>query len=198
MVSRTKRPLDREGGVLRDASLMIIASEGEKTEPLYFSAFRSPKLQIICIPSSGGRSSPDHVLDALSEFIAKFDFGEGDEFWIVVDRDRWTEKNLSRVFADCKKKGVEMAVSNPFFEIWIALHFPNALPNILKKRELKVHLSALLGGYSKSNFDTSQLVLQAEEAVGRAQALDSDANHIWPPPPGSRVYHLMRRVLSGS
>jgi len=40
---RKKRPIEREVGVLRDARLIIIATEGEKTEKQYFSIFR-PKL----------------------------------------------------------------------------------------------------------------------------------------------------------
>ncbi len=53
-----KRPLDRDSGVLRDARLIVIASEDTYAVADYFKRFRTRRLQFIIIPTEGGQSRP--------------------------------------------------------------------------------------------------------------------------------------------
>lgn len=72
MSGRIKRPLDRAVNV-RDASLFVIATEGAKTEPAYFEAFKSPRVRIEVLPTSeDNRSAPKHVVERLRAFKKKF------------------------------------------------------------------------------------------------------------------------------
>lgn len=112
-IDRRRRPLDRRGGVLRDASLIVIAMEGEKTEKIYFDIFHSSRLKIVSIPCKDGRSDPVSVLKNLTDFKKKMQFGSTDTFWLVVDKDRWTAKNLAAVRRECRQKEFNLLVSNP-------------------------------------------------------------------------------------
>lgn len=95
--SRKRRPIDRAIQCDRDARLIVIATEGEKTEPRYFSVLRSTKLQVRTIASEGGKSSPQHVLRNMERFERDFQIGEGDQLWLAIDRDNWEERSLSDV-----------------------------------------------------------------------------------------------------
>jgi RloB-like protein len=194
-IDRRKRPLKRDEGEWRDASLFIIATEGEKTEPRYFGLFKSPKIKVLTLECRDGRSSPDAVMERISEFKGKYYFGRGDTFWLVVDRDRWTIKTLSAVFAECRRRDLVMTVSNPQFEVWLAFHFQNDLPTPPTKANLTRHLRALLGSYSKTRFPTDGLVERSPQACQRARQADTSPNAIWPDAPGSRVYLLTEELL---
>jgi hypothetical protein len=47
-------------------------------------------------------------------------YEEKDEVWAVFDRD--THPRFDEAIALCKKHGVEVARSNPCFEVWLILH----------------------------------------------------------------------------
>jgi len=113
----------------RDAKLIVVATEGENTEPKYFEALKAaylnPRIHLEIIPSKGGKSSPKHILQNLIEFKNEYRIREDDELWIVIDRDfkSWTIKELSECLQLCKQKKIKVALSNPCFEIWLLLHF---------------------------------------------------------------------------
>ena len=68
LTSRRKRPLDRDVPHLRDTRLIIIASEGEKTEKQYFESglFGNRRVQVKVLETQDGRSAPNWVLARLN------------------------------------------------------------------------------------------------------------------------------------
>ena len=62
---RKTRPLDRDRGVVRDASLIVIASEDEYVVRDYFSRFATRRVQVVVIPTEDGRSAPADVIARL-------------------------------------------------------------------------------------------------------------------------------------
>jgi hypothetical protein len=189
-VSRRPRPLDRSVPCERDARLIVIASEGEKTEERYFRIFRSTKIQLKLITALGGRSSPDHVLSNLVRFSEEFDLGIDDELWLVIDRDRWTTSALSKVAREVQSRGWGLALSNPCFEFWLALHFPDPLPSVLTSASLVAHLQHVLGGFNKTRFNHLLFQPHVRSAENRARALDTRPEDRWPQNPGSRIYKI--------
>ena len=73
LTTRRRRPLNRNIPHPRDTRLVIIATEGEKTEKSYFESrlFMSLRIQIKVLETRSGRSSPNHVLNRLKEFARK-------------------------------------------------------------------------------------------------------------------------------
>ena len=84
---RRKRKIDREAGKLADTNLVVIASEDEYAVKQYFDLFHSVRIQFEVLETENGRSSPRDVLERLSCYMADFQIGEGDEFWLVTDID---------------------------------------------------------------------------------------------------------------
>ena len=69
----------------------------------------------------------------LQDLLATKNYESYDELWIVIDRDEvelkgkgfggHTEENFQKALEESKAHCVEVACSNPCFELWIVLHF---------------------------------------------------------------------------
>lgn len=194
LTSRKPRPLVREIAQ-RDTRLIVIATEGEHTEKIYFNSFKSRRVQIVTLPTVDGHSAPAAVADRLALYAEEYQLSAEDELWIVVDRDRWPEKDLSEIGEDCYKdirKG--FALSNPCFEVWLSFHYTDQIPEDLKSKNAEKFFRALHGSFQKSNYDTSTLMPRVQDAINRARAKDTEGGR-WPSPPGSRVYLLVESLL---
>jgi hypothetical protein len=174
---RKTRPLDRDSGVVRDASLVIIASEDTYAVKQYFARFKTKKVQFLVLPSTDGRSSPEHVLDRLRNAVNDNATELGDSFWLCIDRDRWDHASLSHVVSQCHAKNFRVAMSSPCFELWLLLHFQEVSEQLGTCQEVMAKLRSLHGGYSKqccrSVGITEEMV---REAISRAKHLDHSDN----------------------
>jgi hypothetical protein len=151
---RKKRPLDRDTKHVRDASLIVIASEDRYAVRQYFAFFESTRIQFRILETPDGKSAPEHLLDRINEYIKDFEIGEGDTFWLVSDCDHWAApnhiQNLTQVFRECRKKHIKVALSNPCFELWLLLHFADfPKENTLTCKEVTDLLRVAAGGYDK-------------------------------------------------
>jgi hypothetical protein len=124
---RKKRPLDRALNPVRDVDLIVIASEDEYAVKQYFKVFQSTRIQFIVLPTEEGRGAPKAVLERLDEYREEFDIGDGDVFWLVTDCDHRVGlnhiRNLTDALRQCRQKGIDVALSNPCFDLWLLLHF---------------------------------------------------------------------------
>lgn len=167
---RKPRPLQRTEGTKRDATLVVIASEDRYAVKQYFEFFRSSRVQFKVLETEDTRSSPNHVMDRLVAYMEEFDFGEGDQFWLVCDTDHWIDsghiQNLRDVIRRCSQKGIRVALNNPCFELWLLLHFEE-FPNdpITSCSDVTELLRKSVGGYDKKKVYrlpiTSDLVARA-------------------------------------
>ena len=152
---RKKRPLDREANPVRDASLVIIASEDRYAVRQYFDFFQSTRIQFKVLGTEDGKSAPEHVLDRLDEYREEFEIGEGDSFWLVFDCDHWVQpnhvQNLTQVLQQCRQKGIQVALSNPCFDLWLLLHFADfPTDDSLTCNEVADRLRNAAGSYHKT------------------------------------------------
>ena len=203
----------------RDARLIVIASEGKNTERIYFKAlakeYTNPRVHVHilerCVDEQNN-SSPEHVLKQLNDYKNLYDLEADDELWLVVDKDQWKDKMLSRVATECALEvSMHMALSNPCFELWLLLHLEDAvsltpeeqmlwMENRRKSKNadpyLKVRLRQIMGSYHESSYDALSLIVHAEDAIERARALDKNLNDRWPQTLGTRVYLLAESVMN--
>jgi hypothetical protein len=152
---RKKRPLDRKAKPVRDASLVVIASEDRYAVRQYFDFFESTRIQFRVLETEDGKSAPEHVLGRIDKYIEEFEIGEGDTFWVVCDCDHWVEpnhiQNLTHVLQQCHQKDIQVALSNPCFDLWLLLHFADfPAENMLTCTEVANRLRAAAGGYDKT------------------------------------------------
>lgn len=199
---RKPRPLDRSETHVRDTNLIIIATEGEKTEPRYFTmnCFKeNKKIQVQVIPAIDGKSSPLDVLDRLHEFAKEYQFGEGDQFWLVIDKDRWPNTQLYELIELCQDQNYQIALSNPCFELWLLLHFRKVDELELgattscgdTKELLKAQLKHADGGSYDSTYSK-----WIPHALNEAPELDIHPSSPFPDCPGTRVYRLVEQLVS--
>ncbi len=210
---RSKRiftPLNRQSGT-KTPDRIVIASEGENTEPQYFQnlAAKNSRITVRILKRMGedkGKSAPKHVLQQLRDFKKNEAPRKYDELWMVVDVDRW--KSLDEIVKICKEEEYDLAISNPCFELWLLLHFRSLeeytdeerlklLKNekVTKKTRLKKELSDWLDGYNERNPRTERFIPFVKVAIERARKLDENPDDPWPKTLGTRVYLLAERIL---
>ncbi|MBL8651387.1 MAG: RloB domain-containing protein [Sphingopyxis sp.] len=198
-IDRVRHELKRAPDQHRDASIFVVGTEGQHTEKIYISAYRSNRVKVVAVECDDGASSPEGVLAKVNEIADTFQFGEGDSFWLLVDRDAWTAKMFAHVYRECKKKGYTLCVSNRQFETFLALHFDDFDHQECKKSKCIVKfLKNKLGGFSKEKYDPKPLVALAKSACERCRALDVGGNEIWPDRPGSRADLLVSAIIAKS
>lgn len=90
-----KRRSYKLGGGFRDQRTFVIVTEGAITEVEYFEALADSQRRIKCIvlpPHDGTSSSPRAALSRAKDFANSHPFKKNDQFWLVLDTDRWPEK----------------------------------------------------------------------------------------------------------
>ena len=188
---RKFRPRSRISGV-RDANLIVIAFEGAKTEKKYFEEMASQKYYYNSkvkvyplVKEAVTASSPEHVVRQLNSFKEKCpDLQPDDEFWLVIDVDRWGDEKLSEIAQRCHQKDYKLAISNPCFELWLLLHWKtldeyseDVLDEFLEnskvtknRTRLDVELLKILGEYNKSKLKVEHYLPYVERAIENARA----------------------------
>jgi hypothetical protein len=154
-----RRTFRRRPPFLPYRKLFLIATEGAKTEPIYFGIFNSPQttIHVKLLPARKHDSSPPQVLKRAKEFVKEKGVGKKDEVWLVMDRDQWTDEQLEGVFIGCRASAFNLAVSNPQFEYWLLLHFEDG-SGVSGSRDCTQRLMRYL-----PNFDKGHLEIQKVE-----------------------------------
>ncbi len=191
---RFQRPL----GERRYKKLFLIAAEGVKTEPLYFSIFTddSAIVRVSCLKGKHD-SSPPHVLKRMTDYLQIEGLKSSDEAWLIVDKDQWTEEQLLQLHQwSLLHESYGFALSNPKFEYWLLLHFEDGT-GITSTRDCTVRLNHWIPGYDKG-FDTRKISpAQINDAIRRAKKRDLPACEDWPRDLGqTTVYRLIENILN--
>lgn len=97
----------------------LIVCEGEKTEPLYFEAFRVPK-KIFDVKGEGANTASlvGKTMEIRDKSTTLYD-----EVWCVLDRDSFPAENFNKALKLADNNKIKVAFSNEAFEIWYLLHF---------------------------------------------------------------------------
>ena len=118
--------------------VVLIVSEGSKTEPIYFNHFKDRNKNIQILLSSEGRKQRKtdykHIVNEAIRFIDENDLSveDGDTFWCVCDADVDTNtpgaavvkaSQLAEAKIAADRNNINMIFSNPCFELWFLLHF---------------------------------------------------------------------------
>ena len=194
MPRKQNRPLERQEEVHRDASLIVIACEDKYAPKVYFNQFITSRVQFKVLPTEDCRLSPPKIVERLRAFRDKFEIDAGDQLWYLGDLDHWSEPNhianLTAALRECRQAGFWVAICNPFFELWLLLHFFD-LPKSLKwtATSIEAELKSLAGGYSKKHGCVAPITV--ELAMERDRNLDEHPEKDIPQTMTSRVYLIV-------
>lgn len=193
---RFNRPL----GERRYKKVFVLAVEGTVSEPLYFDIFndRRTMIHVDCLKNRRG-SAPQHVLQGMKEHLKRKGLKDDDEAWLVVDKDAWTDEQLSKLYAWTKERPNRgLALSNPGFEYWLLLHFDDGTDITSQKKcdeRLKRHLPGYDKGFAARTFTPEHITT----AVKHARRRDNPPCTDWPREPGrTTVYRLVESILRSS
>ncbi len=202
MTTRSRK-FQRPLGERRYKTMFILAVEGEKTEPRYFDIFNDEKttLRVYCLEGKH-ESSPPQVMQRMIRYLKEKErsLKTADEAWLVVDKDQWTDEQLSSLHRWASQGKIQgpkrgFALSNPSFEYWILLHFEDG-KSIDSSRQCTQQLKKYLPEYDKSIEPRAFTEKMIREAVERARRRDTPPCVDWPRNPGyTTVYRLVERIF---
>ena len=122
-VATKRRSFRRRSGQRRYRKLFVIAAEGEKTEPQYFSLFNNASVIRVLSLKCSGDSAPEQVMERMQRYLEQEEIKNTDEAWLVVDKDQWSDAQLQRLHLWTQgATNYGLALSNPKFEYWLLLH----------------------------------------------------------------------------
>lgn len=108
---------------------ILIVGEGRETEPNYFHGLKREQSVMdhyaLTIKKGNGRSRVQIVQEAVDK---KKSCGQTfDEVWCVFDTESLASTDARQDYNDAlqlaRRNGIEVAVSNPSFEVWLLAHF---------------------------------------------------------------------------
>ena len=163
--------------------------EGGVTEPQYLNALRrEPEIREkaavdITVNDECAGFAPLSLVQRAVDFRQHQQDTEGevDEVWCVFDVE-WPQNhpNLQDALSLARKNGVQVAVSNPCFELWLILHCQDHTAYLQTSEA--VRLRAQLDSTKGKAFDPAIYMPKRRDAVARAKALvrkhDQDESYI--------------------
>ncbi|GGM17757.1 RloB family protein [Dactylosporangium sucinum] len=208
-MARNRQPptsLRRKVATRRPRKTVAIFCEGQRTEPEYLDALRrEPDVRDaaavdIRIEHIGGGAVPltlvRMAVEARKRSIAEE--GEIDEFWCVYDVEWPTHHpGLAQAADLAARNGINLAVSNPCFELWLALHFRDHggfLDNAEARRLRRAH-----DGQADKGLDGAVYMPRRHDAARRAGALErfheQNGSRCPDDNPSSGMHRLIAAVL---
>ncbi len=192
-----RRRFTRRYGERRYKILFVIATEGMKTERMYFEWFQraGAVIQVEWLKGKHG-SAPPQVLKRMQKRLKTEGLRHEDEAWLVVDKDQWTDSQLSELSNwSLKQDNYHLAVSNPMFEYWLLLHFDEGI-GISTASQCKDRLKHHWPKFDKDRLDMARLDGGITKAIERAKAKDTPLCSDWPRRTGTTVYRLVEKLMT--
>ena len=198
---RTRKAARREPFRAPKPKILIVC-EGQNSEPQYLDGFwkacKNSRVDVI-IPK-GGRAPLAVVqyakdLKQKAEKAARREHDENlsyDRVWGVFDVNSHPNIPDARLLA--KQYGIQLAISNPCFELWLLLHHRES-PGANRRDDIKAMLKLAISNYDKSvdyrDYEDGYL-----RAVSQATRLDELAEQIGDPGknPTTGVYRLTEEI----
>ena len=204
---RRGRPLRRRIAFRTPKRTFLVFCEGTRTEPDYIQALsqepavRDSASVEIRIDLNASGAVPLTLVKAAAEARARSsdEQGEIDEVWCLFDVE-WPHNhpNLPEARTKAERSDVRLAISNPCFELWLALHFgdrtawlDNAAADTLRRD---------LDGSPDKGLDGTQYMPRRAAAARRARALtkkhEGDGTEFPNDNPSSGMYLFLEAVES--
>jgi hypothetical protein len=182
--------------------ILLIVCEGKITEREYFEQFalhhQNSRVKIKVADDTGVPFSLVQAAKGYKRAAVKAARRERDEnlkydsVWCVFDIDEHPNVPEARNMASAND--IQLAISNPCFELWLLLHLRDS-PGMQNRHAVQKLLKTYIKDYDK-HIRLVDLVSGYERAVDRARRLQDLANLIEPGcNPTTNVYELTESIL---
>jgi len=197
-------PKKRSVPVIALPSRMHIYCEGEKTEPSYIRKyirknFAGDRRRELVIVEPTKKNTPVQLVEEAIRHQRRGDCPDGDIFWVVFDRESVAKyDNSLHVKAEKKARdnGINIAISNVCFELWLLLHFKDntaaytCFDNLMAYSELKAELLKLgIKKYEKGALGIFDMLSREMISAARRRATSMNAKTLQTAPPGRTARH---------
>src|SRR5262249_3965619 len=112
---------------------------------------------------------------------------EFDEVWCVVDVDQF---DITAAAHEAARRDIELAVSNPCFELWLLLHYEDCSAYLAGYAAVVQRLRRHVRTYDKANLDFGDFADGLPSAIKRARSLDPERN------PSTGMWRLVERLVA--
>lgn len=183
-----KGRIEKRGARKRQVKpIILIVTEGSRTEPKYFEHFKTRQtnidIRVVGSRSSSGETDYVSLIRKAQEYQKKNQMSSdnGDSAWVVADGDvnlnnpdpvASKNQQLKKARKLAERSEIQMAISNPCFELWYLLHFRYTTKHLKDYNAVKNELIPFLPEYEKTNDVYDQLLPMLETAVKNAKNLE--------------------------
>ncbi|MFE0549248.1 RloB family protein [Streptomyces pilosus] len=185
----------RAGGAHRDIKKrLLLVCGGARTEKDYFEDLKDHcRASNVTVKVRTDTRSPLHVVNTAADLFASAadDF---DECWAVFDVDSFDVGESIKV---AKRRGVDLAISNPCFEYWLLLHFCDHNSHLSEYKAVRDKIKSHVPNYDKAGIKISDYLDGVEDAVARARKRDE--NQV--PPgvnPNTTVWRIAAQMINSA
>jgi hypothetical protein len=154
---------------------ILIYCGAVRTEPDYFKGLRNSfRSATLTVKVRQDGVAPSRLVQIASAYRDRKP-GAFDEVWCVVDVDQF---DLVTAIADAREHSVNLAISNPCFELWLLLHHSDCRSHCTGYADVASRLKKHLPAYDKTRLRFSDHANGVGDAVKRAKELEpSGTNH---------------------
>ena len=194
---RPKRPKKHRRtapGSKEQRKVVRVLAEGKVTEPQYLRAVAGHEVQIAF--GATGFTPMALVEQARLETKANRRADDFDEIWCVFDYDE--HPDIARAIHEARQSGIDTAMSNPCFELWLVLHVEEQRRHIHRHAaQRRCRDLRLTDGKKITASGLSQLRDGYDAAKRRAESLERMHEQTGSPKgsnPSSGVWRLVDRL----
>jgi len=154
--------------------IILVVTEGEKTEKIYFEKYRVRKGGFVLHIKYTNTKDPKGLVDfaRTQKEALDVDASEGDSAWCVFDVDHHSTETLQSALKLAEQEGIKVVLSNPSFEVWYLLHFLS-LQHPLTNPELLSKLKSKIPDYDKRKDYFDKLLAKRDTALKNSRELEA-------------------------
>ncbi|MGH3972019.1 MAG: RloB family protein [Pseudonocardiaceae bacterium] len=166
---------------------------GNSTEPTYFHELkRSLRNSAVKVKIAKKTLAPEGLVKFASE-ITKCSGDDFDQVWCVMDFDDF---DFERAKARAENFHVQLAVSNPCFELWLLLHHRKCTAPLCDEKHARHQLRKYVPEYKKNDLRFERFKRGVADAIQRAECLDPTGRN-YGRDPSSGVWKLVLLIMNG-
>lgn len=186
-----RRRLATRGKPRRGTRTVLVYCGAARTERDYFEGLkRAWRKSTMSIVVRGAGISPDQLVrTAAAHRDRKAD--SFDEVWCVVDVD---EFDVTAAVLEAGKRGVNLAISNPCFELWLLLHHTDCTAYCSGYTDVARRLKRHVPSYDKARIRFVDFAGGVADAVKRARQLDATGGN-WRKNPSTGVWRVVDQIV---
>jgi len=193
MPRRENRGVRRQP-VARSRRTFLIYCGALRTERDYFDGFRERVRQgNVTLKVRQEGIDPAAVVRAAAGYRDRSP-DRFDEVWCVVDTDQY---DIDAAVVEARRCSVQLAVSNPCFELWLLLHLADCRAFCRDRKEVERRLHKHVPTYDKRRLNFADFAPGVNNAIKRARDLDPTGTEHGRNP-WTNVWQLVERILEGT